>query len=163
MGYGISPKPMQGYFTAEVDRSLSGDSVFSDVSSLIDSLRNNMSKRITDGEELTRKPHVGINKHVNGRGQYFLHSRRILHGINECPVLQRQKLLNQLIDSPTMYLGLETAQQVMLKELGIDVCSMEGICRNREAYTDGNNQSGFVELFWTAGVDGKHYFSFPCD
>ena len=110
-------------FSAEVDPSLFGE-IFSDVSNLIESARHNMSERISDGEELTYKPFVGINKHVDGRGQCFLHSRRILHGIIECLVLQHQKLLNRLVDSPTLYLGLETAQQVMLKEQGIDVFSI---------------------------------------
>ena len=86
----------------------------------------------------------------------LLHSRLILHGINECPVLQRQKLLNQLIASPTMYLGYETAQQEMLKEQGIDVSFIQSICSNRQNYTDAHNQSGFFELFWSAGVEGKH-------
>ena len=100
-----------------------------------------MSERITVGEELTYEPLVGINKHVDGRGQYFLHSRRILHGTNECPVLQSQKLLHQLIASPTVYLGLETAQQVMLKEQGIDVSLIQSICSNRQNYTDGDTIS----------------------
>ena len=86
----------------------------------------------------------------------LLHSRLILHGINECPVLQRQKLLNQLIASPTMYLGYETAQQEMLKEQGIDVFSIDSICGNKEDYTDIHKQSRFLELFWSANVDGKH-------
>ena len=83
-------------------------------------------------------------------------SRRILHGINDCLVVQRQKRLNQLIASPTMYLGLETAQQVMLNEQGIDATSMDSVCKHRDDYTDGHKQSGFVELFWSAHVDGKH-------
>ena len=69
---------LQRYVTAEVDPSLS-DKIFSDVSNLIESARQNMSDRITDGEELTYNTLVGINKHVDGRGQCFLHSRRILH------------------------------------------------------------------------------------
>ena len=93
---------------------------------------------------------------LSNRGQCFFHSRRILHGINECPVVHRQKLLNQLIASPTMYPGLETAQQGMLKEQGIDVTSINSICRHRDDYTDGHQQSGFVDLFWSANVDGKH-------
>ena len=108
---------IQRYVNAEVDQSLS-DEIFSDVSNLIESARQNMSDRISNGEELTYNTLVGITKHVDGRGQCFLHNRRILHGINVCPVVQRQKLLNQLIASPTMYLGLETAQQAMLKRTG---------------------------------------------
>ena len=130
---------LQRFVTAEVDPSLSFD-IFSDVSNLIDSIesaRHNMSERISDGEELTYKTLVGINKHVDGRGLCFLHSRRILHGINECPVLQRRKLLNQVIASPTMYIGLEKAQQVLLNEQGIDVTSIDSICRNREDYSRG--------------------------
>ena len=146
---------LQRYVTAEVDSSLS-DEIFSDVSNLIESARQNMSDRIINGEELTYNTLVGITKHVDGRGQCFLHSRRILHDINDCPVVQRQKLLNQLIASPTLYLGLETAQQVMLKEQGIDVTSIESISKHRDDYTDGHKQSGFVELFWSAHVDGKH-------
>ena len=107
---------LQRYVNAEVDPSLS-DEIFSDVSNLIESGRHNMSDRINNGEELSYNTLVGITKHVDGRGQCFLHSRRILHGINDCPVVQRQKLLHQLIASPTLYLGLETAQQVMLKDL----------------------------------------------
>ena len=103
---------LQRYVTAEVDPSLS-DEIFSDISNLIESARQNMSDRISNGEELTYNTLVGITKHVDGRGptrgQWFLHSRRILHGIHDCPVVQRQKLLNQLISSPTMYIGLETA------------------------------------------------------
>jgi hypothetical protein len=108
------------------------------------------------GEELLHTPLVGINRHVDGRGQCFLNSRRILLGVNECPELQRQKPLNQLIASPKMYLGLETAQQVMLNEQGIDISSIDSLCKHRHAYTDGINQSGFVELFWSAGVDDKN-------
>ena len=44
----------------------------------------------------------------------------------------------------------------MLKEQGIDVTSIESISKHRDDYTDGHNQSGFVELFWSAHVDGKH-------
>ena len=106
---------LQRYVTAEVYPSLS-ECAFSDVSELIDSARNPMSERMLDREELLHTPPVGIKRHVDGRGRCFLHSRRILLGVNECPELQRQKLLNQLIDSPKMYLGLETAQQVMLNE-----------------------------------------------
>ena len=108
---------LQRYVTAqaEVDPALS-ECAYSDVSELINSARNTMSERMLEGEELLHTPLVGINRHVDGRGQCFLHSRRILLGVNERPELQRQKLLNQLIASPKMYLGLETAQQVMLKE-----------------------------------------------
>ena len=74
---------LQRYVTAEVD-------IFSDVSNLIESARQNMSERISDGEELTYNT-VGINKHLDGRGQCFLHSRRILHGITDCPIVQWQK------------------------------------------------------------------------
>ena len=55
-----------------------------------------------------------------------------------------------------MYLGLETAQQVMLKEQGTDVSLIQSNGSNRQNYSDGHNQSGFVELFWSAGNDGKH-------
>ena len=44
----------------------------------------------------------------------------------------------------------------MLKEQGIDVTSIDSICRHRVDYTAGRIQSGFVELFWSANVDGKH-------
>ena len=116
----LQPPIIQRYVNAEADPSRS-DEIFSGVSNLIESARQNMSDRINNGEELSYNTLVGIPKHVDGRGQCFLHSRRILHGINDCPVVQRQRLLNQLIASPTLYLGLETAQQVMLKEQGIDV------------------------------------------
>ena len=53
-----------------------------------------------------------------------------------------------------MYLGLETAQQVMLKEQGIDVTSIDSFCSHRDKYIDGHKQSGFIELFWSANVDG---------
>ena len=65
---------LQRYVAAEVDPSLS-EEIFSDVSNLIESARQNMSDRITDGEELTYNTLVGINKHVDGRGQCFLHCR----------------------------------------------------------------------------------------
>ena len=44
----------------------------------------------------------------------------------------------------------------MLKEQGINVTSIESIRKHRDDYTDGHKQSGFVELFWSAHVDGKH-------
>ena len=34
--------------------------------------------------------------------------------------------------------------------------SIDSICRNRNDDTDGHKQSGFVGLFWSASVDGKH-------
>ena len=56
---------LQRYVNAEVDPSLS-DEIFSDVSNLIESARQNMSDRISDGEELTYNTLVGITKHVDG-------------------------------------------------------------------------------------------------
>ena len=34
--------------------------------------------------------------------------------------------------------------------------SIESISKHRDDYTDGHKQSGVVELFWSAIVDGKH-------
>ena len=137
---------VQRYVNAEVDPSLS-DEIFSDASNLIESARQNMSDRISNGEALTYNTLVGITKHVGGLGQCFLHSRRILHGINDCPVVQRQKLLNQLIASPTLYLGLETAQQVMLKEQGIDVTSIESISKHRDIILMDTNSQDLLSYF----------------
>jgi hypothetical protein len=75
--------------------------------------------RVIAGEELMHPAITGVFGHVAGLGQYFIDTRNVLNGVNECPKVTRNKMINDLLSSRHEMIGWETAEDLLKFELKV--------------------------------------------
>ena len=113
--------------------------------------------RVLAGEELTHQVIKGVVGHVSGLGQCFIDTRNVLNGVDECPKVTRNKMINDLLANQVEIVGWETAQHLLTSEYNVDLSDPVPISEFVSDYVDGKFQSGILELLYAAKRDKSHY------
>jgi hypothetical protein len=120
-------------------------------------LWNIVEARVCAGEELMHPTITGVFGHVAGLGQCFIDTRNILNGVDECPKVTRNKMINDLISHRHEMIGWEKAEDLLKFEYDVKWSDPVEISEFVSKYVDGEFQSGILELLYAAKRDKCHY------
>ena len=146
---------LQRFSMANVDPSVENSS-----SHLIETkkgAKHIVEERVLAGEELMHPTITGVFGHVAGQGQCFIDTRNLLNGVDECPKITRNKIINDLVSNRHEMIGWETAENLLKFEYNVNLSDPVEIREFVSQYVDGEFQSGILELLYAAKCDKSHY------
>ena len=142
---------LQRFGMADIDPST--ETTSSHLSETKKSALEIVEARVCAGEELMHPTITGAFGHVAGQGQCFIDTRNLLNGVDECPKITRNKIINDLVTNRHEMIGWETAEKLLKFEYNVNLSDPVEIREFVSQYVDCEFQSGILELLYAAKYD----------